>query len=315
MTSNPFFVTTRRHFIQTTAAASAVGLWADSASAGPAAAGVSAGIFALELAGKTAGFLSAVGIAEHVSTPGSKVGTFGLGPFTASYSISEANKILDWIMSLPRKQVVSNDGAIILADQDFNAKRRVEWTDGLLTSVQFPKLSAAEGKKPFAVDVKWQPSTVSHSDGGDKKLSTKGAGKGAKALSTSTFRLKGLPAEGDFVTSIALPLISTPDEAGRKGKEKAGIKIGDITLEFGGRSRDAVYDYVKGVIADGNLTDNEYLDLSIELLDQAQSKTLSTVQLFGCGLRSYKESKLEAGSEKQAKFTLTFSVERFDLVL
>jgi len=315
MTNHGFFFTTRRHFMQATAAASAVGLWAESASAGPAAAGVVAGNFAVELGGKTAGFLSAVTIAEHLSVPGNQGGAFGLGQFAASYSISEANQLVDWIMSLPRKQVQEKDGAIIFTDHNSNAKRRVEWTDGLITSVQFPKLSATENKKPFAVDVKWQPSTVSHFDGGDKKVSTKGAGKGAKALSASSFRLKGLPAESDFVTSIALPLVSTPDEAGRKGKEKAGIKIGDVAIEFSGRSRDSVYKYVQGVIEDGNLTDKEFLDLAIELLDPTLTKTLSTVQLFGCGLRSYKEGKIESGSESLPKFTLTFSVERFDLVL
>lgn len=314
MTSHGFLFTSRRHFIQTTAAASATALWAGSASAGPAAAGFAAGNFAIEIAGSTVGMLSAVGIAEHLATSSAKEASFGLGPFTASYSISETNALVDWIMSMARKEVVTHSGAIIVADHDFDAKRRVEWTDGLLTSVQFPKLSANEGKKPFAVDFKWQPSTVSHSKGSGKVAVPAGK-KGAKALSTSAFRLTGLPADSDFVSSIALPLVSVPEEGGRKGKQKAGANIGDVVIEFAGSSRDSVYGYVQRVIADGKLTDNEYLDFGIELLDPSLSKTVATVQLFGCGLRAYKESKLETGKESSAKFTLTFSVERFDLKL
>jgi hypothetical protein len=311
MTTDKFFTTTRRHFIQTTAAVSAAGLWVGRANAGPAAAGFSVSNFALELDGSAAGLLSAVTIPEHVITKGD---TFGLGPAAASYAISEANAIFDWIMSLPRKQAQSKSGAIILADHNFNEKRRFEFTDGLITDVQFPKLSASDGKKPFTVDVKWQPSAGSHSNGSGKL--TVPAPKKSKTISTSAFRLKGLPAESDYVTSITLPSVSVPTEAARKGAVKAAnIKFGDITIEFSGRSRDSVYQYVKGVIADGKLTDNEYLDLTIELLDPAQVKALASVQLIGCGLKSYKEGRIEANNESVAKFTLGFGVERLDLVL
>lgn len=311
MTHHGVSFPTRRHFLQAAAAVSATGLWVGRAHAGPAA-GVAASAYAIELQGKMAGFLSAVGIAEHLIVPGGKGANFGLGPFSASYSVSEASAVLDWIMSLPRKQEQRTSGAIVFADHNFDAKRRVEWTEGLLTSVQFPKLSASEAKKPFAVDFKWQPSTVSHTGGGGGKLDGSGAKKGAKLLSTSNFRLSGLPAESEFVTAIGLPLVSVA-EAGRKGDTKGGIKFGDVTLEFSGRSREAVYKYVKGVIDDGRLSENEYLDFGIDLLDPSLTKTVGTVSLLGCGLRSYKEAPIEANKEGQAKFTLTFSVERFDL--
>ncbi len=311
MASHGFLFPTRRHFLQATAAASATGLWVGRAHAGPAV-GFASSNAAIELAGETA-FLSEVSIAEHLLVAGGKGGKFGLGPFSASYSISEANALLDWIMSLPRKKVAETNGAIVFADHNFDAKRRVEWTEGLITSVQFPKLSATDGKKPFMVDFKWQPSTVSHAGGGGGKVQAQGGKKPTKAISVSNFRLSGLPAESEFVTAIGLPLVSVP-EAGRKDA-KGDIKFGDMTLEFSGRSREAVYKYVQGVLDDGRLTDDEHRDFGIELLDSTLNKTLGNISLIGCGLRSYKEAPIEVNKESTAKFTLTFTVERFDLKL
>jgi hypothetical protein len=316
MTKHRPFDSSRRHFIQSAAALSAAGLWVPRAFAGPAAGGYSAGNYAIELGGSVRGWLGGVEIAEHLAV-GGKDAVYGLGPFSASHSISESGVLLDWIMALPRKQVVEQNGAVILADYNFDAKRRIDFTAGHITSVKLPKLSAAEGKKPFAVDFKWQPSTVSHSQASGKVSikSEKGKGGGAKQLSSSAFRFQGLPGDTDYITGITLPTISIPSATGRKKGEKPAATTSDVVIEVSGRSRESLYKYVHGVISDGKLTDNEYLDFGIELLDPTLTKTLATVQLFGCGLRSYKEAGLEANKEGAAKFTLTFSVERFDLKL
>lgn len=315
MTTRRPFDSSRRHFVQGAAALSAAGLWVPRAFAGPAPGGFAAANMALELDGSVRGLLNGVQVAEHIAV-GGKNASFGLGPFSASYAISESGAILDWIMSLPRKNVAERDGAIIFADHSFTARRRVDFTVGHITSVKLPKLSAAENKKPFVVDFSWQSATVSHGPGSGQKVQiapTKG--KGVKSMSTAAFRVQGLPGDTDYITGIVLPTISFPPAGNRKKGENPVATTSDVVLEFSMRSRDSQYENAKKIIADGKLTDDEYLDFAVELLDPSLTKTLATVQLFGCGLRSFKEPLTEANKEEVAKFTMTFSVERFDLKL
>lgn len=318
MTQRGSFIITRRHFVHATAAASASGLLIGRAHAADAVK-QAAGNYALELDGKPGAWLSSVTLPEHVLGEGPKGDTFSVGPFQATHAIAEPGPLFDWIMSLPRKQVVTVDGAVVMTDHNFAPKRRCDWTVGHITSVKFPKLSASEGKKAFLVDWTWQPETVAHREGKGKKApALPAAGKGTKALSAAHFRVVGLPGESEWITDIELPTITAAKtgKAGVRGPAQydyANIDIGELKLTISGRSRASLYKYVQGVIEDGKLTDKEKFDLSIELLDVALTKTLATVQLYGCGLRSYKEPKLEANKEETSKFTLTFSVERFDL--
>lgn len=66
-------------------------------------------------------------------------------------------------------------------------------------------------------------------------------------------------------------------------------------------------------VRDGKLTADEYLDCELHMLDNSAAKELGSIQFYGCGLKEFSMPKLEANKEAMAKFTLTFSVERFDL--
>jgi hypothetical protein len=287
-----------------------------------------AGNYCIEIDGFMAGWVNSVEVPSYeIDKVETKTGAFvetrkaggnvKIGTFGSTYSISETNKILDWCLSLPRKQVVTTAGAVIMSNHNFDAMRRIDWTEGYITELKFPALAANEAKKPFTVDFKWQPSTVEYTKASGKISATQGAKH--KTWLTSNFRFQGLPGDVDYITKIDLPAITAKLAAESYGTKRlpeqhyANIDIGEVKLEFSARSRDSVLGYVQKVIRDGKLTDNEYLDFGIELLDPSLAKTMGTIQLYGCGLLKYTEPKYESNKEETSKFTLDFTVERFDL--
>ncbi len=306
------FASTRRHFIQTAAAASAAGLWLPRALA--AGVGLSTTVnAAIELGGAPGEWLSSVTLPEHVSVAGAKGEAFGLTPFHASCSVGGPGKVIDWLLSLARGRAATTDGAVLMTDQNFKLQRRVDWTAGHLTEVKFGKLSASDAKKAFAVEFAWQPSTVTHREGDSGKAVTLPTATKSKSLMASNFRLTGLPGDTTFITSIELPTISAAGAA-RKGETRgATTSLGELTIEASSRSRASHYKFVQDVIQDGVLSEKERVDLSVELLDATLKNTLATVKLGRCGLRSYKEDPIEHGTDKTAKFAMTFSVESFEL--
>jgi hypothetical protein len=235
-------------------------------------------------------------------------GNYSHTSYKASYSISETNNIVDWIMALPRRKVITPAGAIIMADQNYEAKRRCDWTVGHVTSVKFPKFSASEGKKPLMVDFEWAAETSEFSKTSGKIAVTQGKKK--KAFNSAFFRFEGLPGESAWITDVEVPAITAKNAEGRSG---ANSDIGDLRITFSSRGFDSHLAYVQKVIRDGMLTANEYLDCELHMLDNSAAKEMGSIQFYGCGLKEFSIPRLEAKQKEMANFTLTFSVERFDL--
>jgi hypothetical protein len=288
------------------------------------------GNFALELGGFTAGFLQNVEFPtiklDQVDSKTSAAvdtqksgGNYSHTAFKADYSIAESNKLVDWIMSLPRKQVITQDGAIISSDQDFEAKRRCDFTVGNVTSFKMPKFSASEGKKALMVSVEWEAESVEFSKTSGKIQASQG--KKHKHYNSAFFRFEGLPGECEWVTDVEMGAITAKLAKERYGQTRyealhyANIDIGDLKVTFSARSFDSHLAYVQKVIRDGKLDPGEYLDCELHMLDNSGANELGSIQFFGCGLKEFSMPKLEANKEETAKFTLTFSCERFDLQL
>ena len=278
------------------------------------------GNYAIELSKLNGGWVNSVELPtikldpvdpENSTTVGAAKpgGTYSHTAFKASYSISETNNVVDWIMSLPRKKLITHDGAIITADHNFVGKRRCDWTVGHVTSVKFPKFSASAGKKAVMVDFEWEAETCAFSTTSGKLAAPRG--KKLKALNSALFRFEGLPGECEWITDIEVPAITAAAGAARD----ANCHIGDLKITFSARSLDSHLAYVQKVIRDGKLTADEYLDCELHMLDNTAANVLGSMQFYGCGLKEFSMPKLEANMQEMEKFTLTFSVERFDMRL
>lgn len=304
MSTRPLFTPNRRHFLQGAAALSAAGAWIGRANAGPAAGAYGSSHYAIDLGGESLQWLRSLTLPSYALEDE----RYERGLFKASYLVSQGSAVLDWILSLARRESDVRSGAVVVTDFDYDVKRRVEWTGGRVVQVALPVLSTKDAKRSFAIDFAWDAASFSRGSGGGAKGTVN---QGKTAWTTSNYRVSGLPGENEYVTSIALPTITTKPGGG--DKKKPAPTLGELTLEFAGRSRDAVLGYVEQIVADGRLADGELLDLSIDMLDPGLSKTLGTVRLYGCGLKRYEETPYGPGADAGEAFALKFSVTRVDL--
>lgn len=283
---------------------------------------------AFELNGKFAGYLKSCDVGtwelekvEHAA--GSFLekrksgGGMKYGAQSASYAISEAGEMVNWMMSLPRKTCVTADGAFVMANHDFEATRRVDFVEAYVNEIKLPSLDSSANKQPFMVDMKWQPTSVAHSKASGKIAAEQS--KTQKTWSSANWRCLNFPFETKFVSKMDLPTMSaklaneTYGETRRIEYHYASADCTDVVLHCsGGLMRDSVLPYIQKVIADGKLTDSEYFSAQVDMLDPSLQKTLGSIILNGLGLYKYTEQKLEAGQEKASSFELHFTCEAAD---
>jgi len=288
------------------------------------------GALALELDGKIAGTVRSLQLPGYqveqvvVATgPGgaARLGAhIGISALEASWVLSQADALTDWALSLPRAtQGQARDGAALVLDLNQTLQRRVEWTEGLITELKLPTLDA-RSKDLAELAIQWLPGTVSYAKApGGQKVALPAATKTRKAPLASSFRVQGLPFDGSGISRVQLPTVKAkltetpPGQTRLPARGYAQVDLGELRLEFSARTREAVLAWVQKVIANGQIADSEYLGLSIELLDVALKKVLVTVQLAGCALLSYEESRLDGNQDQLATVALRFAVGKLDL--
>jgi hypothetical protein len=284
------------------------------------------GNIALELGGKPAGWLrrvqppgyeaTQVAAATGESVLAMSAGRVAPTPVDADFAFAGPGPQLDWVLTLPRKLPEAIDGAIQLLDRNYRVVRRIEWSQGLLTELRLPELDATS-KSLFMVGLTWQPEAIRFA----KASSVTGASRPGKikAVLLSNFRVIGLPFDASAVIRVALPTVRAkiadePADTQRlPQRHVAGVDLGEVRLEIGARSADAVRDWVAKVIDDGTVTDTERIDFGIELLDSSLKNVLATITLGGCALAGYAEFELAAAAEKPANVALRFSVGVLDI--
>lgn len=276
----------------------------------------------IELAGKLSATVSSLQMpgyrVEKVNVPAGPKGPAhgmaqaGITPLDTAFNLTQSNALTDWVFSLARGQRARPmDGAVVVLDVNHKLTRRIEWTQALVTELRLPELDAAS-KAVFSVGAAWLPSTVSVAKATGEVVTLPPASKTGKALMLSNFRVLGLPFDGKFVTRISLPTVTAPLAAAKPGD--AQVNLGEVKLVVSALSRDSARAWVQQVVADGQIADKEALSFSIELLDAAFKNVLLTVQLGGCALLGYEESRLDPAQDALATASLRFAVGQLDMV-
>ncbi len=277
---------------------------------------------AIELDGKLAASVSSLQLpgyrVEQVVVPTGPNSSARLGanvditPLDAAFNVTQADALTEWALSLPRGQGAQPlDGAALVLDFNNKLTRRVEWTQALVTELRLPELDATS-KAAFSLGLTWLPSTVTYAKASGAVVTLPTGSKAKKPLMLSNFRVSGLPFDGKFVSRISLPTVTATLAAQKPGY--AQVNLGEVALVMGSASRDNALAWVQQVVADGKIADKEYLSLSIELLDPTLKSVRLTVQLSGCALLGYEESRLDKAQETLGTVTLRFAVGKLDMV-
>ena len=161
----------------------------------------------LEIDGQGAGFLrSAQPPSVRVDVAKSTTGLdapqrsgvrISLGEMVAEADLLEPGPLLDWLASGLGGDLVPRSGAVVLADHNLQRRRRISFSDALLTAITWPALDAAEPRRPFTLGLRWLADQVDDSPDSGKLVGSL-PGK-RKPLLTSNFRVSGLPFGGDAV--------------------------------------------------------------------------------------------------------------------
>ena len=281
---------------------------------------------ALELGGKPAGWLrrlqppgyAVTQVASPVGEPivSKSASRVTLTPVDADFDLVGPGPLLDWALTLPHKSPLAMDGAIQLLDRNYRVVRRIEWTQGILTELRLPELDATL-KSLFTIGLTWQPEALRYPKASFDTVAS-GPVK-SKGIQLSNFRVTGLPFDASAVIRVALPTVRAKLAVENIGAQRlplrhvAGIDLGEVRLEIGARSADAVRDWVAKVIGDGTVTDAERIDFGVEMLDPSLKSVLATITLRGCALTGYAEFELAAAAEKPANVALRFSVGDLDI--
>ena len=276
---------------------------------------------ALELDGKIAASVSSLQLpgyrVEQVVVPTGPNASARLGanvditPLDAAFKLTQADALTEWALTLPRgKGAQPLDGAALVFDANNKLTRRVEWTQALVTELRLPELDATS-RAAFSLGMTWLPSTVNYAKASGSTVTLAPVATTKKALLLSNFRVLGLPFDGRFVSRVTLPTVTATLAAQKPGY--AQVDSGEVQVVMTSRSRDEALAWVQQVVADGQIADTEYLSLNIELLDAALKKVMLTVQLNGCSLLGYEESRLDPAQEALETVTLRFAVGKLDL--
>ena len=281
---------------------------------------------ALELDGQAAGPLRslqspAYRIARAGATTGASrtlvAGTVvSLGEMTAEFNPLEPGPLINWVGRLLAREPALASGVVQVLDLNRSERRRLVFRDGLLTAVQLPTLSAADGKRPFSVALAWQPASLDDLPGSGKVA--KAASGKRKQMLTGNFRVAGLPFDAKSVVEVALPTVSVtlaPDDGRSRQPRYAQFDGGELRLRLRGRSATEAQAWVRKLIADGRLDPADDLDLVVEMLDAALKGVLATITLSGCGLLSCEESPLGGPADPSDGVTLSFAVDSTQLVM
>lgn len=285
----------------------------------------------LELDGQLAGQLAAAdtGSMMAATAPLPAVGN-PLGPkavrnvqygdCTIVTGVSDDQDQLDWVSSLWRQDLVEKEGAIILADMNFQERFRSTFRGAYVTGLTLDVLDAGHTKTPYRMTYTFAPETLKYEVGSGRAIQRIPGMK--RSWNSANFRIQigSLPCER--VTRVSGLSVTSEIGRGQNGgrrlpvHSRGNVKYGDMTVEISvdERTFSEWTTFASQTLQDGVVSESEALTSVIEWLDPTQKTTLGTLHLGGCAIKEFKFGpKLEDTKSGRLTCTAVFAVEQFEL--
>ena len=237
-------------------------------------------------------------------------------PITFEIGVGLGYEIYEWIRSSFRNQQVTQDGAIMIVNQNYDVVRRMDFTAANLMEITLPKLSAS-GKEALYFTVKMQPTTCRHSSGSGKAQVAIGAKQ--KAYGQTNFRM--LSPMGDTKALISIDATKwtqavAPVEYGEfleATHATTKTTVGDLKFTLSSHvyaewEKKAYAWFVQGARGEAQEVTNV-----VQILDTDAKTIIAELTYENCGMKEFKFSELEANSDKLNTFDVTCYCEHVDL--
>jgi hypothetical protein len=275
----------------------------------------SAGTFALEIGGATAGFLlSAAGgepraevveeqapstwVRKHIGAPKYE-------DIVIESRIPMSGPLESWIISLFEGKQSVTDGAIVLLDYSMKVSQRLEWTGGLISQVTFPAADGAS-KETARVRVTITPELTRLVAGSHAAYGKATAGKEKSVLlSHFRFTVSGLEQASAKVSDVAAISVT------RRGTDDIGeerdhahdlvLDVSNIAFRVARSEAGPFATWLDDFVVKGLNDASHERTGSLTFLDQTLKNELLRLDLGGVGIFGLTYERHEARSEVIAR--------------
>jgi hypothetical protein len=282
----------------------------------------SASVFMLEIEGKPAGLLRAVGGGEPFAAVTTETDTEGVVrkrldpvqyvPISISFGISMAQELYQWMADFLNRKSSTRSGAIVFCDYQFKEQSRLVFDKARISELTFPALDRAT-KEPALFTLVLQPEAtrISFSSAGSTVSGIRA--KASKAWTSDNYLLKidGLEAAAGKVTVIDAITVKQTVSTGERGESPNALTIPDLTLTINQNQAKPFYDYFEQFALKGNSQDER--NGTLEFLDKTGKTTLFVLELSHVGIFKIQNLRLVAGVAVNSRVTIALYCEEMRL--
>lgn len=240
-------------------------------------------------------------------------------PGKATIGIGMGKGIYNWIQAAFDKSYITTTGALIVADFNYHAQSRIDFSNALITSVSVPKLDGSSKESAY-FDIEFEAEQVRWSKAGGETISG-AVGPKQKAWLCSNFRVEidGLPCDRiASVDSFAWKCAVLPNPIGifrESTKHPAKVTVPDLKLSVSNADFDAWSKVAKKWFVDGQHMEQNHHTGRIVFLDPNMKDELGEITLDGVGFKQFGQDDGEANMEKIKRFTCELYVEKMKFKL
>jgi hypothetical protein len=291
-----------------------------------ASSGYTAGVFALEIGGQPAGNISSVAggavfgvvVREPLGSDAvvrKHIGNVKYEDITITCGIPSA-PLADWLRAFIASPGEARNGSIVFLDYAYHPVRELQWTNGLISSVTFPRLDAATKDAAF-LTVTITPEYTRMLASTQTKVTA--TSTQARKLRASNFRVSIPGINATKVSAVEALTVSRPlvaDDVGTSRMtltEQGALDVGDLVLTLSESGASDFATWTDDFVVKGNNDKSYEKQATVTFLEPAQTAALMTVELSGVGIYKFGPMKAVSGSETIARVTASMYCEEISI--
>ncbi len=272
-----------------------------------------AGRFLLQLEGASCGYVQSVegggATAEVIQEIDSeffvkkRLGALKYEDITMTIGFSMSSPVYDWIAASLRMEAEPMNGAIILADQNYEAKSEQQFVNALVTEVGFPAPDASS-KEAGYLTIKIAPERTRNAKASGNV--TDRLDRKQKQWVSSNFRLE---IDGLDCSKVAKIDAFTVKQATAPGK----IEFPNLAITLAEVSSETWREWHEDFVIKGNNGEGQEKQGKLAFLAPTGRETLLTISFHGLGIFKLRRERSEVGADRASQMIAELYCERMEL--
>ena len=237
-------------------------------------------------------------------------------PISFEVGVGMGFEIYNWMKSSFKNQHLTQDGAIMIVNTNFDVVRRMDFTAAHITEITLPALDA-KGKDALYFTVKMQPTTTRHSAGGGKANVVIGAKQ--KSYGATNFRMLSPLGDTKALISIDATKWTQTVQAVEYGEfieathAPTKTTVGDLKFTLSSHAYAEWEKKAHSWFVAGARSEAMEVTNVVQILDTDAQKIIAELSYENCGLKEFKFSDLDANADKLNTFDVTCYCEYVDI--